>query len=67
MRKDKIYKIIFIGGMIVSFILIIWDFTGDSKYKLGNIFSHIGVFVLIAYLFHLYTKNKRRREKQRLE
>jgi len=59
MQRKKILKVSSIVMMILSLILIGWDFMEESKYKLQNILSHIGLFLAGAYFFYLYRRKSR--------
>jgi hypothetical protein len=56
-------KIVCIGLMILSLILMVHSFTEDSEYKIANILAYMGLFFMGAYLFYLNIRNSRKREK----
>ncbi len=59
MQRKKILKVSSVVMMISSLILIGWDFMEESKYKLENVLSHIGLFLAGAYFFYLYRRKNR--------
>lgn len=46
--------------MIVFFVLIVHDILGSNEYKIGNLATHVGLFLAAAYFFYLNLKNERK-------
>lgn len=46
--------------MVISFALIVHDVVENSEYKIGNLASHVGLFLFGAFLFYLNLKNERK-------
>lgn len=49
MNKKEINKFLSFALIVVSFILIIHDFSQDSGYKIGNVLGHTGLFLVGGY------------------
>ncbi len=62
MKKDKIYTLGSIALMVIGLVLVIWDFTEGSIYKLQNVVSHFGLFFVGVYFFYLHRRNRREKE-----
>ena len=60
MSKRKVNRYLCIAGMIVFFALIVHDVVENSEYKIGNLATHISLFLAAAYFFYLNLKSERK-------
>jgi cytosine/uracil/thiamine/allantoin permease len=59
MERKRVLKVSSIFTMILSLVLIGWAIAEKSEYKLANILSYIGLFLMSAYGFYLYRRKNR--------
>jgi hypothetical protein len=59
MERKRVLKVSSIFTMILSLVLIGWAIAEKSEYKLANILSYIGLFLMSAYGFYLYKRKDR--------
>ena len=61
MTKEKFNKIVYVLLMVVSLILIIHSLIEDSQYKIANLLTYVGLFLIGAYPLYLSLKNNRKK------
>lgn len=60
MSKYKKYMIAGAVMMVISLALIVHDVVERSEYKIGNVATHVGLFLIGAEFFYLNVKNERK-------
>jgi L-asparagine transporter-like permease len=64
MNKEKLIKLLSIALMIISFALVLVEYTNNSEFRILSIASYLALFLFGAYYFYLNKKNERKRKEE---